>query len=138
MRQLVEIKGFLLSGQTLVNRALSPGTPPSVTLTRVLVAVVCLSGCMLALFFKDLTALYSIMLNLFLIIGPVVFAILFKRGSALSINVTLIAATLLLVHFAISDLLFETSHLLGVEVLVLAAVTSSNLFVKGKVLSHES
>ena len=68
----------------LINRAVSPKSPPSVNLSRILIALVCASGCILAFFFKDLAALYGMILNIFMILGPVVFAILFKRGNSLS------------------------------------------------------
>lgn len=124
------------SAALLVNRALSKDSPPSVSLSRVLIAVVCLGGGILALFFKDLATLYVIMLNIFLILGPIVFAIVFKRGNAVSVNTTLIMATLLLIYFAVSDLLYATSHLLGIEVLLLAVLTSFNLFFRSRRLGN--
>lgn len=120
----------------LINRGLSPKSTPSVIMTRVLIGIVCIIGCFVALIFKDLTALYTVMLNIFLILGPIAFAIFFKRGSKLSVNATMIISSLVLVFYTISDFAYGTSHLLGLEILVLFLITSLNLFIKNKNKSH--
>lgn len=116
----------------LVNRAIQPNKPPSVKTSRVIIGAVCVLGCVIALYFKDLSTLYSFMLNLFLILGPIVFAVVLGRGNAKSVCLTMIIATALLLYFIISDEYRGTEHLLGMEVLLLAVITATNLLVSNR------
>jgi len=116
----------------LINRAVNPEGNPSVLLSRFLIAGICLLGGVIAISFNDLVTLYSIMLNIFLILGPIIFAIIFKRGNAISVGVTLIVSSCLLVYFAYSDLVVGTSHLFGLEILLLFIITSINFIFKNR------
>lgn len=117
----------------LINRAVSPRTPPTVGLSRILIGVTCFIGGGLALFFQDLVTAYVFLLNIALILGPVIVAMAFKRGTRASMVISLAVSTTILAYYTFADLRCGSTHSTSIEVLILAVPTLMNLVVRTKI-----
>jgi Na+/proline symporter len=117
---------------TLINRGVRPWSAPSVRLTRYLIVLVSAIGLLIALRFKDLATLYGILLNISMILGPVVLAVVYERGNAISVIGSLLASSALLFFFAASDLIAGTQYSASPLVLLVALPTVLNLFIPAK------
>ena len=113
----------------LINRAIAPQSEPSVFLSRVLIGLTCVFAGALAIYFKEgLVSIYVILLNISLILGPLVVAMAFNRGTTASLLISLVTSFGLFCYFTISDLWFNTAHSMSIQVLSLAVPTLTNLF----------
>lgn len=113
----------------LINRALNPLKEPSVLLSRILIGMTCVVAGTLAIYFKeDLVRIYVILLNISLILGPLVVAMAFNRGTRASALISLGVSTAIFCYYTISDIWFATAHSMSIQALVLAVPTLANLF----------
>lgn len=119
----------------LVNRCIRPQTKPSVNLSRILIVVICALGGLIAILFKEhatLTTLYTFLLNISVILGPFVIAMVLQRGTAAVAAVSLSASTLLLLYYITSDIAYGTGYMTSLWFLTLAIPTSVNILVECK------